>query len=105
GIEVELAQADGIAQRLTAFPELYFVSVTTGGYDFIVGGVFKSNSHYIEFLMKRLAKVPGVRKTITYHVLQVHKRRTSFLPAQYELEASQPPPTPRKRLKKGHQDD
>lgn len=81
-IQAELKQIRPVAQRLATAPEVYFVGITTGGYDVLVGAVFRSNADLLDFITGRLSRIPGITRSSTSSVLEVVKRTMTFpLPA------------------------
>lgn len=97
-VQAELRKIRPVAQRLAAAPEVYFVGITTGGYDVLAGAVFRSNDALLDFITRRLSGIPGIVRTFTSSVLQVVKRTMSFpLP---EAEAAGRPPRVAKLLEK-----
>ncbi|QEX24719.1 transcriptional regulator [Hypericibacter adhaerens] len=77
-IHAELARLRDIARELASRPEVYFVSITTGNYDILVGAVFRSNEEMLEFITAYLPRVPGIIRTTTSTVLDVVKRFLTF---------------------------
>ncbi|HZT18901.1 MAG TPA: Lrp/AsnC ligand binding domain-containing protein, partial [Dongiaceae bacterium] len=59
-------------------PEVYFVGITTGNYDILVGAVFRSNDEMLEFITAYLPRIPGITRTSTSTVLDVVKRFLTF---------------------------
>lgn len=79
-IQAELARVRTLAQELARSPEVYFVSITTGEYDIMVGAVFRSNEDMLRFLTNELARTKGIMRTRTATVLDVVKRFLTFEP-------------------------
>jgi Lrp/AsnC family transcriptional regulator, regulator for asnA, asnC and gidA len=77
-IQVELKKIRAVARRLARIPEVYFVGITTGGYDLLVGAVFRSNEELLDFVTGRLAHIPGIIRTSTSSVLELVKRNMTF---------------------------
>jgi Lrp/AsnC family transcriptional regulator for asnA, asnC and gidA len=77
-IQADLRKMRAVAQQLAAAPEVYFVGLTTGGYDILAGAVFRSNDELLEFMTGALARIPGIIRTSTSSVLQVVKRSLTF---------------------------
>lgn len=71
GAGTDLAE---VASRLTAMPEVRFVSFVTGTYDLLISASFHSRDDLFTFLVERLRKIPGITKTETIHQLRVAKR-------------------------------
>ena len=78
GIRADLDKVDVIARQLSAFPEVFFVCVTTGEYDLVLAAVFRSNEELYEFLTRRLGKIKGVQRTFTSHILRIVKRTFAY---------------------------
>ncbi len=79
-IQTELTRIDEVAQRLSELPEIYFVAVTTGGYDMIVSASFRSNEEFLEFVSTKLSRIPGIIRTANYSLLKIYKREMNVLP-------------------------
>lgn len=77
-IQADLRKVRSVAERVAAAPEVYFVGLTTGGYDVLVGAVFRTNDALLEFITGTLANTPGIIRTTTSSVLQVVKRSLTF---------------------------
>lgn len=92
-IQAELAKIRSIAQQLAAKPEVYFVGITTGGYDILAGAVFRSNEELLEFITGSLSQIPGIIRTSTSSVLEVVKRFLTFEVPEHGDRA----PAPRRR--------
>jgi DNA-binding Lrp family transcriptional regulator/CheY-like chemotaxis protein len=69
-LQVELAYADQIANKLASLPQVRAVTYTTGEYDMIVDAVFPDNDALLRFLSTQVALLNSVVKTTTVHVLQ-----------------------------------
>lgn len=79
-IQTELTKIDEVARRLSELPEIYFVAVTTGGYDMIVSASFRSNEEFLEFVSTKLSRIPGIIRTANYSLLKIYKREMNVLP-------------------------
>ncbi|MBI4608402.1 MAG: Lrp/AsnC family transcriptional regulator [Candidatus Rokubacteria bacterium] len=77
-VQAELRKIRPVAQRLAAAPEVYFVGITTGGYDVLAAAVFRSNDELLDFITRRLSGIPGIVRTSTSSVLEVVKRTMTF---------------------------
>lgn len=62
------------AMRISRFPEIFFLGICTGGFDVLAVGLFLSNEHMYEFLSGRLAKVQGIDRVSTSHIIRTLKR-------------------------------
>ncbi|MGQ0572438.1 MAG: Lrp/AsnC family transcriptional regulator [Armatimonadota bacterium] len=74
GINADLGQMLAIEKELARFPEVYFVSTTTGRLDFLIAAAFPNDSELRQFLARRLSTVEGIRATETFHILHSSKR-------------------------------
>ncbi|CAN5197617.1 hypothetical protein BH10PSE7_BH10PSE7_13400 [soil metagenome] len=89
-IQANLSAVRSIARQLAKAPEVYFVSITTGNYDILIGAVFRSNDELLEFMTEKLPRIRGIERTRTATVLDVVKRFLTF---------DAPAAAPRKRRK------
>jgi Lrp/AsnC family transcriptional regulator for asnA, asnC and gidA len=99
-VQAELRKIRPVAQQLAAAPEVYFVGITTGGYDVLAAAVFRSNDELLDFITRRLSGIPGIVRTSTSSVLQVVKRTMTF-PLPDTTARGREPRTARRRRKKG----
>jgi DNA-binding Lrp family transcriptional regulator len=63
GIKVELSQIDSVAETLRSFPEITMLLVTLGRYDIFVAVAFRSVNEVHDFIVNRVALLPGVKDT------------------------------------------
>ena len=63
-----------VARRLAEAPEVYFVAIMTGSYDINVSAVFRSNAELLDFVTRRISRIPGIVSTSTAMVLELLKR-------------------------------
>src|SRR5688572_2964249 len=77
-IQTEMPKIRAVATQLAAIPEVYFVGITTGGYDIIAAAVFRSNTDLLDFITRRLAKIPGIVRASTSSILDLVKRGLAF---------------------------
>lgn len=81
-IQAEMPRIRSVAQRLAAVPEVYFVGITTGNYNVFAAAVFRSNDELLDFMTRRLSRIPGIVRTTTASIVDVVKRTIEFrLPA------------------------
>jgi Lrp/AsnC family transcriptional regulator for asnA, asnC and gidA len=78
-IETDLRLLDVAARRVAGMREVFFLGTCTGHVDILAAAVFRDNDHLHEFITQRLARVPGIRRTMTLHITQTVKRHYSFL--------------------------
>lgn len=99
-VQAELRKIRPVAKRLAAAPEVYFVGITTGGYDVLAAAVFRSNDELLDFITRRLSSIPGIVRTSTSSVLEVVKRTMTF-PLPDRRAAHRHPRSAEARHKKG----
>jgi Lrp/AsnC family transcriptional regulator for asnA, asnC and gidA len=80
-LKVDLRVLVDIATKIAAYPEVFFVGITTGEHDLFVAAVFRSNADLLRFLAVRLLGMAGVRRSSTSNVLKIVKRRGPFFGA------------------------
>jgi Lrp/AsnC family transcriptional regulator for asnA, asnC and gidA len=73
-INADLNHVESIESRLVRFEEVNFVATMTGRAEFLVGVSLASDAELREFLVRKLARVKGLRATETCHVLHLAKR-------------------------------
>ncbi len=96
-VEVELARMRSVAQRLARARQVYFVGIATGGYDVLVGAVFRTNKELLDFITGPMAKVPGIVGISTSSILEVVKRSMTFdLPEEAATGRRSRPARPRR---------
>lgn len=77
-VHVELAHLKRAGEQLASFPQVYFVGLTAGGYDILVGAVFRSTDELSDFITGQLAQIVGITRISTSSVLKVLKRTQAF---------------------------
>jgi Lrp/AsnC family transcriptional regulator, regulator for asnA, asnC and gidA len=63
GIKVELKQLDEVAETLRSFPEVTMLLVTLGRYDIFISVAFRAVNEVHDFIVNRIALLPGVKDT------------------------------------------
>jgi DNA-binding Lrp family transcriptional regulator len=63
GIKVELKHLDAVAETLRSFPEVTMLLVTLGRYDIFIAVAFQSMNEIHDFVVHRIALLPGVKDT------------------------------------------
>jgi Lrp/AsnC family transcriptional regulator, regulator for asnA, asnC and gidA len=76
-LQVALAQIQSVAEQIAQMEEIYFVGMTTGPYDVIAGGVFRSNADLLDFTLNRLGAICGIGRVSTSLILNIVKREPS----------------------------
>lgn len=84
GLHVERHRIKDALDRLLAMDEVRYVAVTTGTFDLIIEIVLPNNDDLHQFLVEKLAEVPGVGASDTWMVLRIHKQSYTWLPAPAE---------------------
>jgi Lrp/AsnC family transcriptional regulator, regulator for asnA, asnC and gidA len=77
-VQAQLNRVEAVGETLASFQEVYFVGLTSGGYDLLVGAVFRSTEEHRHFVTTKLANIPGIVRTSTSNVLKVFKRTSAF---------------------------
>ncbi len=78
-LQVELAYLDEVAQRLAEFPNVHYVAYCTGSYDMFVGAWFTSAHDLTAFVKDHLAKIPGLKRSETFMVVDVKRNDFGWL--------------------------
>ena len=78
-LEVDLASIDKISESLALCPNVRYVSLCTGNHDIFIGTWFHSSGELTQFVKDYLAKVPGIRKSETFVILDVKKDEVGWL--------------------------
>jgi DNA-binding Lrp family transcriptional regulator len=99
-IQAAMPKIRAVAKSLAAAPEVYFVGITTGGYDILAAAVFRSNQELLDFITRRLSRVPGIVRTTTSSMLEVVKRTPTFV-APATVTANGRAPRSRRRRRAG----
>jgi Lrp/AsnC family transcriptional regulator for asnA, asnC and gidA len=82
-LDVDLAHLDRIADELIQLPQVRSVYYTTGESNLLVEAWFRSSDGLLRFLTQRIAAIPGVKRTATWHVLRTIKDTSRWrLPLQ-----------------------
>ncbi|MCA1668165.1 MAG: Lrp/AsnC family transcriptional regulator, partial [Thermomicrobia bacterium] len=69
GVQIDLQQVEAIGGALCALPEVRWVGMTTGPYDYVIEAFFHSTRHFHDFLTRVIAYIPGVKRTESLTVL------------------------------------
>ena len=78
-LEVDLGSIDQISESLALYPNVRYVSLCTGNHDIFIGAWFHSSAELTKFVKDYLAKVPGIRKSETFVILDVKKDEIGWL--------------------------
>ena len=72
-LQVDLTRAEEVGAALVRLDEVRWVGVTTGPQEYILEAFFHSTQHLHDFLVKKIARIPGVTRTQTSTVLSLAK--------------------------------
>jgi len=78
-LEVDLVSIDKVSESLALCPNVRYVSLCTGNHDMFIGTSFHSSSELTQFVKDYLAKIPGIRRSETFLVLDVKKDEVGWL--------------------------
>ncbi len=78
-LDVEQNKLESVMEWLVNRPEIKWAATTTGRFDIIVVGGFKSTEHLSDFLTKELPRLEGIKDTETLISLDVRKGRYTSL--------------------------
>ncbi len=73
GLQVDLSRSEEIGAALAALEEVRWLGVTTGPQDYMLEAFFHSAAHFHGFLVRKLAKIPGIIRSQTSTVLRLQK--------------------------------
>jgi Lrp/AsnC family transcriptional regulator, regulator for asnA, asnC and gidA len=79
-LDVRQDKIEQTLESLVTFPEISYVSSTTGRFDIIIFGCFVSHQDLATFLQNKLGKMEGVRDSETLICLDIKKGQ--FVPVQ-----------------------
>ncbi|OFX27376.1 MAG: hypothetical protein A2Z07_08545 [Armatimonadetes bacterium RBG_16_67_12] len=96
GLNVQRSKMKKALARLMDMVEVRYIAVTTGTFDIIIEVVLPDTDSLHDFLVDRLASVPGLIRTDTSMLLKIHKQSYTWLPVPAGNGAA-----PKKRTTKG----
>jgi len=73
GVKVNVNRLQEIADQIAAFEEVIYLVLVTGSFDLIVEVVCRDKNHLMDFLMKKLHAVDGIKDTETFIYLHIAK--------------------------------
>ena len=79
---VENADLEEVAINLAGFPEVSYLTISFGDNDISLQVLCKSNAELLEFVSKKLLKVPGIAKTTTVIVPNIIKDSYQWVPPE-----------------------
>ncbi len=74
-IQAEPRLIEQVAERVARLDEVFFLGISTGPFDMIGAAAFRSNEHFYEFMTQRLARIPGIQRTLTAGIVRTVKRK------------------------------
>lgn len=74
GVHVQPAKLQEVQRSLEQMPEVRFIALTAGRYDFIVVTRFVTHDDLLAFIQNDLASIRGIEQVETFIVLRVVKR-------------------------------
>jgi Lrp/AsnC family transcriptional regulator for asnA, asnC and gidA len=80
GLNVQRSRVKQALTALMEMPEVRYIAVTTGTFDIIIEVVLPDTDSLHDFLVDRLAGVPGIIRTDTSMILRIHKQSYTWLP-------------------------
>lgn len=78
-LQVELRNLDPVLESLAKVPNIRSIKIATGEYDVIFDALFATDEDLYHFLTEQVANIPGVRKTVTSHVLREVKSTADWM--------------------------
>lgn len=75
-LRTEIKRLEEIAADLAKMPELSYVYVTSGPYDVVAVGFFESDAELHDFMTRKVASLPGIMRTETFHIMRTLRRAT-----------------------------
>jgi Lrp/AsnC family transcriptional regulator for asnA, asnC and gidA len=80
GLNVQRSKMKQALAKLMEMQEVRYIAVTTGTFDIIIEVVLPDTDSLHDFLVDRLAGVPGLVRTDTSMILRIHKQSYTWLP-------------------------
>ena len=87
-LEVDLGSIDAVSASLAICPNVRYVSLCTGNHDIFIGAWFHSSGELMQFVKDHLAKIPGIRKSETFVILDVRKDEVGWLRSLEQVDTS-----------------
>ena len=73
GLRVEKPRMADIEKQLTDLPDVRFLGVTLGSYDFMLEAWFRSTEKLLIFLTETLVEIPGILSTDSFQIIKLAK--------------------------------
>ena len=72
-LNVAPQQHERVVEAIVALDEVRWIGIATGPFDLLIEGMFRSNEHLQQFLLKKLGGIEGITRLQTAHILDVPK--------------------------------
>ena len=72
-VTVEGRPIDDVAEEIAELPEVTYLFQAAGEFDLFIEVFCRDREHFVNFLNKKLQRIPGVRSTQSYLILQRYK--------------------------------
>ena len=73
GVSVEPPRMESVAETVVGLPEVSYLIMVSGEFDFFVEVLCRDRAHLAAFLNEKLRRVPGVTRTQTFMTLKTYK--------------------------------
>lgn len=73
GITVEHGKITEVERALCDLPEIWFVGVTTGGYDIVAEVWFRSETEFLKFITQTINQVAGISRAEFFKIARLSK--------------------------------
>ena len=81
-VSVQPGRLEAVAEEITAFEEVSYLVMVSGEFDLLVEVMCRDKNHFVDFLNKKLFRVPGVQRTQTFFILRTFKLSYAARPSQ-----------------------
>ena len=78
-LQVALGSLDTAAQELSNHPNVHYVAECTGVHDIFIGVWLESTQQLTQFVKEFIAKLPGIKSSETFMILNVTKNDVGWL--------------------------
>ena len=78
-MQIDLDSIDVVGRELSNHPNVLYVAECTGYYDMFVEVWLESTQHLTRFIKEFIARLPGIRNSDTFVILDVHKNDVGWL--------------------------
>lgn len=73
GISVKANQITTIAEEIAQLPEVTYLFQAAGEFDLFAEVYCRDRAHFVSFLNDRLQQIPGIERTQSFLILNMHK--------------------------------